>query len=68
MHKLRNIEHKRVLENVLNIIPEGFSESPFKKSKKRTRMLCASYKWDEAKITELIESGDWIYCSMFYCE
>lgn len=65
MHKLRNIEHKRVLENVLNIIPEGFSESPFKKSKKKTRRFCASYKWDETKIRQLIECGDWIYCSMF---
>lgn len=65
MHKLRNTEHKKVLENVLNIIPNGFNESPFIKMKKRTRMFCASYKWDETKIRQLIECGDWIYCSMF---
>ena len=66
MHKLRNTAHKEILERVLNIVPPGYTESPFKKVKRRTRVFCACYKWDETKIRKLIESGDWFYCWMFF--
>ena len=68
MHKLRNTKHKEILERVLNIVPTGFEESPFSKMKKRTRMFCASCEWNENKIREYIESGDWIYSWVFFSE
>lgn len=66
MHKLRNTKHKEILERIFDIIPSGYNELPFKKFKKRTRMFCALYKWDETKIRKLIENGDWSYCYIFF--
>jgi len=68
MHKLRNEEHKAILERILDIIPRGYNEPIFRQMKRKTRQFCSLHEWNENEIRNLIETDTWAYCWPFFNE
>ena len=68
MHKLRNQNHKEILERVMNIIPPGYKDPIFKNMKRKTRQFCSSKHWNEDEIRKEIESDNWYYNPIFFRE
>ncbi len=68
MHKLRNKEHKAILERILDIIPCGYNEPIFRQMKRKTRKFCSLHEWNEDEIRNLIETDTWFYCWPFFNE
>ena len=66
MHKLRNTQHKEILERIMEIIPPGYDKPIFKNMKRKIRVFYQQYNWNEDIIRKKIEDDSWFYSCIFF--